>query len=415
MTRKIHFGFVIPAILLLVLGLMQLRLDSTTTSNLTHPATLITPNRTRHDNFSVAVPPAPGDLPATGLWMVVESFNEGISAWLQTIVQLALLAKHFNATLVEPNIQNGRLISPGIGGNIRLFDVLDQKALRKIHPKWATHQDYARLVALDPASKVFDWCIAKANHPNCKYIGGNFDQNQLRNSTVLHQAVAALQHHERVILRMDGLWINSFENLKFREGYVVPAEAKWLAVNTIDFSPQMHVLANQTLRLMNIEENDIFSVIHWRAELDNIDYLKCAGYISQAQSIMQKDMETRNYTSKFLLMSSLSSDESHIWGGAKEKARNSSATQALDRLMRVHSFAMSSEILPPQKDLVVYSAVDLILAERAMSFATCSNKCKRSRVCKECNYFGRFAGLALVSRSRDKAKKIGTYKCWPES
>lgn len=369
--------------------------------------------------------------PEKGLWIVVESFNEGISGWRKALVQVAMLAQRFNATFVEPQVKDGRLFSPtAVEGNIRLFHVLDPRILRKINTKWATKEDYERLLKRDPPAKVYEWCVGNRKQKDCKFVPGSFQRDQMRHNKALNEAVAALEQYDHVIFRMDRVWMSSLDRLRYRQRLVAPpARAEEIVSNTLEFAPQMHANANLTLQLMNISEQQGYAVIHWRAEKNDIDYLKCAQYIAESQSNMKKDLAERNIeAAKFVLMSSLSVDESHIWAGAKAKAVNTTAQEALHFLMKDRGFEMSSAKLPPQKDLVVYAAVDLILAQRALSFATCSTatSCQKDVRCSSCNWLGKFAGMALKSRSnvdknddadvdsRESANFApGTYNCWP--
>ena len=77
-----------------------------------------------------------------------------------------LLVKALNATLVEPNIQNGCVVPPG-EGNLGLLELYDPKTLLKYHLKWATAQEYQQAVQ-QSHPQVFEWCIANQWFPSCK-------------------------------------------------------------------------------------------------------------------------------------------------------------------------------------------------------------------------------------------------------
>mmetsp|Transcript_23258 Transcript_23258/g.66721 ORF Transcript_23258/g.66721 Transcript_23258/m.66721 type:complete len:208 (+) Transcript_23258:2-625(+) len=165
---------------------------------------------------------------------------------------------------------------------------------------------------------------------------------------------------------------------------------------------------------MNIRKGQDFSVIHWRAEIPYLNYQKCAEDILQARDAMT----TTKKKMPFVLISSLSTDYSMMWSGTRKKAdqaQNSTVSGALEFLMDngFHMFDNTTSTLKP-KDLIIYTAVDLIFAEKATSFATCSRSCDRPGFCRDCNYAGSFAEMALTNRAI-VGNEEGSLSCWPSN
>lgn len=155
-------------------------------------------------------------------------------------------------------------------------------------------------------------------------------------------------------------------------------------------------------------------------------------------------------------MSSLSLDESIEWNGARKHSSNTTAREALELLLgnsqhegnKYAKFLKLENVFPSSTqgsttfpDKVYYPVLDLIVAQRATFFATCTKSCHRKYngkgysvgskkipkglgYCTACNYVGKFAELALRLR-RDHAdqeryedvKGIAVEKkdwsCWP--
>jgi len=183
-------------------------------------------------------------------------------------------------------------------------------------------------------------------------------------------------------------------------------------------------LVDGLLEKMGIAKHADFSVIHWRAEVKDIDYIGCARDIMRARDFMnQKD-------TPFVLMSSLNTNWDHMWGGARNealnitnknwnnmlsaetnKAMNSTSMAALKLLMDSGFLKLDSVIdASSLKDSGLLAVWDLIIATKAKAFATCTLGC--GDVCSKCNYEGNFAKVAL--RLRKEAKKE-SMSCWPQN
>lgn len=396
---------------------------------------------TNNNNKSKGPPPTPT---TPVLYIVGVDWAEGISAWRTSVAAVMILAKQINATLVAPDIRGGRLVAPGTG-NMAFFELFDRSLLEQYHNQWATAEEYEYVVNQTKSVgggnvKIFDWCIASSGYPKCSN-GRSFRKKQLKYSDTLMNAIQARDQGESsssssssdvVVLRLFSMWQKSFQDLRLWSGkepnhhhhqrkIVRHNETSAIVQNNFRFSKRIHDLAEQTLTSMNIssQNQDKFAVIHWRAELQNIDYERCAESIVQAKeamAILPKD-------TPFVLMSSLALDATTTkWSGARTKAANSTAQLALSKLVYQHDFRMSDNRLPKQKDVIVYAAVDLLLAQRAASFSTCTSECHQRKQplspynsCAACNHQGFFARLALGEKGRENDRGRARWPCWPRN
>jgi hypothetical protein len=181
---------------------------------------------------------------------------------------------------------------------------------------------------------------------------------------------------------------------------------------------------------MGIGNDSDFAIIHWRAEIPNMNYMECAERIVNAKDAML--LSSPKNAPRFLLMSSLSTSNSTgmQWGGAQAMAPNATAQRALQYLMNDHGFSKIDQVFDQLDihDWIIAAALDLILAQKATHFATCTRDCKGSwpnRDCLNCNHAGSFALTALQMRAAytnittnatTTTNTTGTsYPCWPVS
>jgi hypothetical protein len=407
-----------------------------------------------------------------GLWIYVHSWAEGISSWRYSLAKIILLADELNATLVEPDILHGKLVAPG-HGNLRLFDLYDydQMALlqERAHTRWASAEQYQQAIEDATGSMLyFDWCLTKSTVPeSCSSFGGRYDEEERRISSNVTRAFQAAEQStsssSMVVLRLESVWKNELNDLRLawvpeRRLFDVERVEHIVQVG-LDFHPYYYQLASESLAAMGIRrysDGRHFGVVHWRAELPDIQYLTCAKLIVKARAAMLAEFSSnQNGPEKpplpFILMSSLSTDESIMWAGARRQAQNSTAAAALNRLTHEYDFAMIDAVLPSLlphtttssttlsdkppavvPDMIVQVVVDLILARQATLFSTCTVHCPERvtrtsiSLCRQCNHAGRFADFALELRAgtaaaaatttisgRNQSSGKTTWPCWP--
>lgn len=337
------------------------------------------------------------------LWLYVSSWQEGLSSWLVSLSEVVVLCKELNATFVEPCIQNGRLTSCKDSGSILLSQVIDMERLREYHEKIATYDEF---VAFSNRSNdrqeplpTFQICMHHFTNVNwCNEVPLFWGS---KNIPIIEEARISAQSQSTV------LQVHQYGRFAFRHSaWASEKETNIVKRKYIQFATANFVAVSRILEKMGIPAGQEYSVVHWRAERPNIDYLACADHILRARELMH------NKEHPFILMSSLNTRSEYMWGGAKLLANETTSQVAVQRLLDsgFHKLdqVVSYDDLPDQVMLAVY---DLILAMQADKFATCTQKCADNSVCSACNWRGSFGALAVDMRS-DIAHK-SSVTCWP--
>ena len=175
----------------------------------------------------------------------------------------------------------------------------------------------------------------------------------------------------------------------------------------VRFLPEQVNHVDQWLARANLS---VFSAIHWRAERNPMDFMECAQSIAQAREIMNTT------TTPFVLMSSLSLKQDHMWRDTSRKLVDpkiqARVQQALEFLLHNQSFIKLDDFVVGDhhvvEDPVLLSVWDLILATKAQEFATCTPGCHG--ICQACNHLGKFAETAVALRT-EMGKR--SRECWP--
>ena len=411
------------------------------------------------------------------LWISGVSWHEGISKWHISFAHVLALAKSLDAVLVEPAIKGARLVRCDQPHAVSLFTVYNRALILDYYPRIASCQQYqdARTKSaattasssktkqsaieqqpLAPPPKVFHMCLDKSDKHNTCDNGNNSgscrcDRSNSTRSSSCHglQECPSLSEaieyswnnpHAMTIVEIRNMWYTSLSpKLVVSHAGVVgttpllppPEELTALREQHFQFVTSLYDLLDTALLRANVTpENGNFGVVHWRAEKNHIDYMKCAQEIVAASQAMELPHGT-----PFFIMSSFSEESSHSWEGSKIMAAKSNtddttanAEMALGFLLDDDGFLKLDRLLPGLDDAVYYVVLDLLLAEKAASFATCQNSCLRPyRSCQRCNYVGTFAKYALERRRSYRRRRgsrhngtnttpdTGTLPCWPTS
>jgi hypothetical protein len=404
----------------------------------------------------------------TNLWIYVDSWHEGIAGWRPSLSQILVLAKAFNATLVEPTIARSRLDrcykKKNNNGNSNndhnvtttttLFDIFNRTLITTYHSKIVTCPRYQR--ELERHQVTGD--NQNSNNKNdIIYVDVCWDkQSKCKNaipsshsreySPQLWQGLRTAMEYPNtmVVLRFHDVWQNSMtklilpteptEGIQLLEGddndrksstTSIPNIAMEVAKRYLHFQDSLVDMLEGKLRQHNIVTH---SVIHWRAEQavtatkkSSFSYLDCAQAIVQARNAMMKISSHHNKKTvpTFFIMSSLSStnNELHSWNGARKNAVNTTAPQAWEYLRKEGMMTLEETILADMTfdDSIYYVVMDLILASKAIMFSTCTERCSwpKYHICKKCNWVGNFAHLALEMRGNDRTD--GSLPCWPQT
>ena len=362
-------------------------------------------------------------IPQSGLFLHVQSWREGMSGWKRSLANIIVMSQKLNATLVEPGIENGRLV---VQGNIWLTEVLQELSAPMMIP---LHEFQALNI-----STVFEMCLDKCLAPQkgvCKKRKasrpcGTIPSDYKKPISFNLSAAVETSSTQRAVLRIHKLWKDSLikMGIEMGNGDVIKLhddDASNQIRHKFQFHPSLFRLADSALQLMGFGNSDEFGIIHWRAELPNMDYMECAKSIVQTKENMLSAASSRSNAAppRFLLVSSLSvasntTTASHplFWGGAQALSNNSTAQQALQYLLGQGDLAKVDQVFKALdiRDWIIAAVLDLILAQKSVMFATCTNKCKD---CLKCNHAGSFAWTAISMRKENRNSSVGSYPCWP--
>jgi hypothetical protein len=370
------------------------------------------------------------DMPMTGLWIQVESWHEGISSWKRAFSEVWIMAERLGAVLVEPGIRDGRLSSCG-KGKLALSDVYNRTLLTNEYSQLATCSQYDAAMNQLSVPKILDVCLNKDTFMGCTTPEGVDLESEyrLQTSESLDQALAQIlsQPNTMVVIRLHNVWKSALDKFTLPVALASPKypneeqqqrlplmdkeKAKRFQETSYKIVDQHYTFLSAQLEAAGIPASS-HAVIHWRAELPNLDYAVCRDQIVQTRKAMNLPPMT-----PFFLISSLSSlDPELSWKGAQKLADKdqTSSQQALTSLLDDHHFLrLENIIVPSLQDSVLYAVMDLILAETAFSFATCSDRCHDTSFasCESCNFVGSFSKLAM----RMRGDASNTFPCWPES
>lgn len=349
---------------------------------------------------------------STKRWIHVTNFDEGISGWRESLAETLYLAFLYNASLVEPCMMAGRLLSCSkVPSNHRVFlsQIIDFVPLQNTYGARiiAPYKKFDEEVnASNVSSSVFVVCFPAHPEPlpQCDNFG-NYDASSRTgipfNYTESPEIIRWSQNSFDVQKNIgpEILEIRTIRRKKLNLS---------LPIGSFFFFRQHHWdIVDYTLRkgLSNAEHG--FSIVHWRGEQNGMNYTLCAEYILDI--IMQRDNDL-----PFFLMSSLKNERKNMWGGAKRLAdtAGSDPQKALDLLLRndtmitFDSLLNEAGIVPADSGLL--AVWELILVSRASEFITCIRGCEQR--CGECNYAGKFSTMATEYFG---TRRSHLHKCWP--
>ena len=345
--------------------------------------------------------PVPGN--SDNLFLYVSGWMEGMSSWMISLSEMLVLAKEMNATFVEPCVKKGNLCSCAKPGNnrVRLSHILDMRKLRKYHPAIVTYEEFQQRTLFE--SDMFNGSLNQIcmHHFSPRPLCAN--TTHLYNATNIPQVNHATRSSYNTTSTLE---IKRYGRYAFRNSqWVSDTEASRVKRKVLRLAPAHGRSVDTLLEQMGIGSNQTYSVIHWRAELPDIDYMACAKRIVRARDKM-------NLEHRVILMSSLNTDASYTWAGAKHLAENTTSDIALQLLFDAGFLKLDHVVnYGNLSDSVMLAVYDLMLAIKAEEFVTCGKRCGDKSICAACNWRGQFAGLAMTWR-REVAHKA-SMECWP--
>lgn len=347
-------------------------------------------------------------------WIHVRGFAEGFSGWRDSISELLLLSKAMSACFVLPCMSNGRLKScqgTPVQERISISRIFDLSLLSTID--WREHSEFENWLSLKHSEAIVhkNICFTKTYKDYVSVSCGN-------SSNYYHARSIPELESNFDVLEVPYFWRTALQNLRlsYPGSEMQPISTPIATLSRVremqrnlPFKKEHYDKVKTILNRSSIHV-DSFTLLHWRAEKANLDYLRCAEVISQIRQAMDVGKN-----STFLLMSSLNNNESLMWAGSRNMAKGSNANEAL-QLLQERGFTIFDTLLGegerPQDPgfLAVY---DLILAEKAKVFTACGQGCASKKVCTDCNHLGKFATLALALRYQKGRNDTTTYPCWP--
>jgi hypothetical protein len=228
-----------------------------------------------HQEEYIALHPAAPN----GLWIHVKVWAEGIGGhWTYSFSQLLALAKKLKATLVEPDIKDGRLV---VKGNLKFFDVYNQCLLEDDHAKFATLQQFLELASDE--KPVFDLCFRRYDLHKDECSGHQACSNVIPSSSdhtyskTLERAIASSQNR-RTVLNIHQYWVNSLHNMYLCQNgtstttkLVKKTQVDRITDHHLRFVDELYDMADELLERMGIAGG--YAVIHWRAEKEKLNYM----------------------------------------------------------------------------------------------------------------------------------------------
>ena len=355
------------------------------------------------------------------LWILVSDWGEGMAGWIRSLSEVLLLAKSLNATLVEPCARNGRLKSCSVTSSLPVSEIFNIPHLfegtNNQVPLMAPYSVFEQETAARDLPR-FAFCMCLHSLQRClKRCADQGVPNRIHRREIpeIVQAVNEVETSRKdVILEITNMWRNSLENFLLRNQAVMTRMEliEFRQSHFERFHPRHYEYVDSLLRRANLTR---FSVIHWRAEKPNIDYIECAQDVLKSREIMDARRDRGTHQHEWILASTLSTNVDLMWSGSKKQAlmnARSPPEAALDLLINQKDFRKIDNLVPisEMEDSTLLPVWDLILATRADQYATCTRECAKDSGCGTCNHRGKFGDLAISMRLT--AGKVSE-KCWP--
>jgi len=402
------------------------------------------------------------------LWIDAITYAEGIAGWKISLLELLYFAQKIGgATLVEPCMSSGRLRSCGSDGyktrGVPVSEIFDLDEYMKPpyssddtsskYPVMVSYDDYQRILGSTTTTfgMVKVCMLNDIRYPSFNSRCTNDTSWILKMKQNNIQRMMDKSNQEHFVLHMEDYWRGSVYELgwqfemyildddeeRFEKGMEIP-DQEVFEEKTIPFHSKHVQLVDELLQRANITNNN-FSVIHWRAEKEGMDFMQCARAVNAVKDIMLRRMMSNNTNNtaqkeeeasqhKFVLMSSLNENEDMMWSGARHTIVNSTKSShiALQYLLRDNGFIKIDGLLEAHSTKVhnddpgMLAIYDLIIATKAINFATCArggeagcNDVSR-RLCDACNHIGKFGRLATLLRKQDAYHSLASsWECWP--
>lgn len=387
------------------------------------------------------------EAPAVGLWIYGSTWHGEIPQWHESLAKVLSMAESLNAVFVKPAISGTKLVrcdEEGLGTLLELSEVYNHTLLVDHYPKLASCAQYRKAINQLTLPKIFDICLDSTGGTgvgcSLKLGSDSGSCHGLHECPALDRAIDYSQQNPStmVLVQLHDIWSSSLHPqlsrvVRTKQGVMTRKFSTPLLTSFEDFanvrlvfaSPQFAHLEQALVRNMGAASAEseplAFGVVHWRAGKKHLENSECARDVVVASEAMGLPSGT-----PFFLLSSLS----EAWannGSVEEAAAAFSTDEALTFLLDEHGFLSTKRLLPNLGDPIHYLVLDLLLAERAASFATCLEACQRRsyHFCSPCNNDAasrEFTEFALHRRSlfqipppqSSSSSSPDTLACWPQ-
>lgn len=178
------------------------------------------------------------------------------------------------ATLVEPCVQDARLVSCGQisqENRTQLSHLFDMSSLKRLYPYIASLEEFVEETAVGEA-RTFPTCMERKQTPACKSLTSCHKKEHCQ---ALENALAEGEPTPS-ILTILRYYRGGFSQTKLADSKktLIPPEDQVMQLKTqhMRFHQDHYAHVGQLLDTAGIRGN-AFSVVHWRAELKGMNYL----------------------------------------------------------------------------------------------------------------------------------------------
>eukprot|EP01068_Selenidium_serpulae_P006321 Selendium_serpulae@DN4347_c0_g1_i1.p1 len=358
------------------------------------------------------------------LYIWGETYREGMANAMKRVSELLMIAKALNATYVEPCVSNGYLLSCQLPQErekpiptrnrlskrkvtLRLGEIFDIERLKAYHPLIISHNEFYERTKDNTTWYKF-----------CPRQIRIFDQTCHSQSAivVVQAAVEASNKGQRAVAQFTSLFMDAWYRTDLNKTFYL-VDLPGFRSRYFYFKQEHHDFVEKVLNIAGLGSNN-FSLVHWRSERADEDYLTCARAVADAKDLMQANFTTlKEKNEPFFVATSVTKSHNLAWNAGKNKTTGPEIDAAVDFLLDEHHFLRFELLMIQQgreyRDKFFAAVYDLILAGKANKFATCVPGCV-SKFCIRCNYrLSNFSPLAVSFRRRDYHKQ--SLPCWPEN
>ena len=364
-------------------------------------------------------------LSSTSLFIHIGHYKDGLAAWRVEIIEILVLAKNLNATLVEPCISRGYLVSCGSRHEgqqqsstmVRLSDIVGIDLLQEYYPHIISHQHFSEMI-MSRSAREFVFCnhyTFKDPIDRCLYQNmsqPNFNKHQGEIEVIRQAAVSST--HELTLLHIAAWARGGFHDATLDGATLIPKkEVEHLVSTRLRFRREHAQFVDAFLRHALNSTSVGFHVIQWRPELPDVDFMDCAQRLVQLRNDRLSDT-TGSASTPTLLLSSIQVSSRFQWHDYTASARGKNDSGALIYLLERGfvklDYWLPSYFLESVPDLIFLSVWDLVLAQKASKLVTCLGHCRVKRwACAQCHYRGLYSKTMVEMR---KSWNKSSIDCW---